>query len=61
MMRASGVASGNFYQKPEFQEYVRGHNPLAVFAKHSILNRITDVIDDLQAKGAPAARAKVFE
>ncbi len=44
MMRASGVASENLFQKPEFQEYMRGHNLLAVFAKHSILNRITDVI-----------------
>ncbi len=42
MMRASGVTSENLFQKPEVQEYVRGHNPLAMFAKHSILNRITD-------------------
>lgn len=42
--------SANLFTRDEFQEYVHGYDPRAVFPQNTILNRIAICIDELQEK-----------
>jgi len=60
LMRAAGVASARFFQRPELKEYVRGYQSRAVFPHNIIMTRIATCIDELQF-AEQKARFKVLD